>query len=179
MVISMGLRIVIAGGGTGGHLYPGIAVAQELTRRSPKTRVTFAGTTKGIESRAVPEAGFELDFIRSAGLKGKSGRDNIHSFDLVNAFWSFFQNPRAGEVYNIGGSRYANCSMIEAISMIEEITERKLNWSYIETNRVGDHIWWIGDISRFQQHYPDWKLRYNMRDIAQDVVNGLADRLSS
>ena len=113
------------------------------------------------------------------GYQGKQVRDNIHSFDLVNAFWSFFQNPRAGEVYNIGGSRYANCSMIEAISMIEEITERKLNWSYIETNRVGDHIWWIGDISRFQQHYPDWKLRYNMRDIAQDVVNGLADRLSS
>ena len=65
----MGLRIVIAGGGTGGHLYPGIAVAQELTRRSPKTSVTFAGTTKGIESRAVPEAGFELDFIRSADLR--------------------------------------------------------------------------------------------------------------
>lgn len=83
MVISMGLRIVIAGGGTGGHLYPGIAVAQEMTRRSPKTSVTFAGTMQGIESRAVPEAGFELDFIRSAGLKGKSGRELARNLAML------------------------------------------------------------------------------------------------
>ena len=113
------------------------------------------------------------------GYQGKQVRDNIHSFDLVNAFWNFYQKPRVGEIYNIGGSRYANCSMIEAIEMIEEITGKVLNWSYIESNRVGDHIWWIGDISRFQQHYPGWKLLYSMRDIVQDVVDGLVERLPS
>src|SRR5919199_341251 len=66
------LRVVIAGGGTGGHLYPGIAVARELLSRKPDTIVTFAGTMRGIESRVVPREGFELDVLRSAGLKGKS-----------------------------------------------------------------------------------------------------------
>ena len=66
------LRVVIAGGGTGGHLFPGLAVARELTARQPGARVTFAGTAQGIESRLIPREGFELDLIRSAGLKGKS-----------------------------------------------------------------------------------------------------------
>src|SRR5438093_9966711 len=75
------------------------------------------------------------------GYKGQQVRDNIHSFDLVEAFAEFIRAPRAGEVYNIGGSRHSNCSMLEAIALSEEISGRKLTWSYEETNRVGDHIW--------------------------------------
>src|SRR5207344_653329 len=81
--MSTGLRVVIAGGGTGGHLYPGIAVARELLARRPDATVTFAGTTKGIESRVVPRDGFELDTIRSGGLKGKSIADPVRGATLV------------------------------------------------------------------------------------------------
>lgn len=80
------------------------------------------------------------------GYRGKQVRDNIHSYDLVNAFYHFYQNPRIAEVYNIGGSRFSNCSMLEAIKIGEEIADKKLNWSYSKTNRIGDHIWWISDI---------------------------------
>lgn len=103
------------------------------------------------------------------GYKGKQVRDNIHSHDLVEAFWHFIQDPRAGEVYNIGGARYANCSMLEAIRMCEEISGRKLQWSYQEDNRIGDHIWWISDVSRFQQHYPGWKYRYDLRTTLEEI----------
>ena len=82
-------------------------------------------------------------------------RDNIHSFDLVDAFAAFIRAPRVGEVYNIGGSRHSNCSMLEAIELCEEISGRKLTWNYEETNRIGDHIWWISDVRKFQEHYPD------------------------
>ena len=94
------------------------------------------------------------------GYKGKQVRDNIHSFDLVNAFYHFYQAPRIAEVYNIGGSRFSNCSMLEAIQDCEAITGKKLNWSYVETNRIGDHIWWISDVGKFKSHYPDWELTY-------------------
>ena len=113
------------------------------------------------------------------GYQGKQVRDNIHSHDLVNAFWQFFKEPRLAEVYNIGGGRYANCSMLEAISMTEEITGREFNWTYSDTHRVGDHIWWISDISHFQSHYPRWPLRYNIREIMQAVIDGQSERLES
>jgi CDP-paratose 2-epimerase len=103
------------------------------------------------------------------GYKGKQVRDNIHSFDLVEAFAEFIRAPRSGEVYNIGGSRHSNCSMLEAIEMCEKISGKKLNWSYEETNRLGDHIWWISDVRKFQQHYPQWKFRYGMREILEEI----------
>ena len=103
------------------------------------------------------------------GYKGKQVRDNIHSADLVNAFRHFIAAPRAGEVYNIGGSRHSNCSMVEAIAMCEEISESRLNWSYKEDNRIGDHIWWISDVSKFQQHYPQWSYRYDLRGILTEI----------
>ena len=113
------------------------------------------------------------------GYKGKQVRDNIHSYDLVNAFWHVFQAPRVAEVYNIGGGRYANCSMLEAIRLAEEITGREFNWDYSESNRVGDHIWWISDISRFMSHYPEWQLQYSLLDIMQAVIDGQAERLET
>jgi CDP-paratose 2-epimerase len=111
---------------------------------------------------------------RVFGYKGKQVRDNIHSFDLVEAFAEFIRAPRAGEVYNIGGSRHSNCSMLEAIDLGEEISGRKLTWNYEETNRVGDHIWWIGDVRKFQQHYPNWKFRYGLREIMEEIHSAVA-----
>ena len=106
---------------------------------------------------------------RVFGYKGKQVRDNIHSFDLVEAFAEFIRTPRRGEVYNIGGSRHCNCSMLEAIELCEKISGRKLIWSYERDNRIGDHIWWISDVRKFQQHYPAWKFRYDLREILEEI----------
>jgi CDP-paratose 2-epimerase len=111
------------------------------------------------------------------GYKGKQVRDNIHSFDLVNAFWQFFKNPRIGQVYNTGGGRYANCSMLEAIALCEELTGKSMNWSYVDDNRVGDHIWWISDIRRFQSHYPEWKITYDIRTTLAEIHDAMRSRV--
>ena len=103
------------------------------------------------------------------GYKGKQVRDNIHSYDLINAFYHFYLSPRIGEVYNMGGSRHSNCSMLEAIQQCESIVEKKLNWTYSESNRIGDHIWWISDVSKFKKHYPDWHFTYTVPDILKEM----------
>lgn len=110
------------------------------------------------------------------GYKGKQVRDNIHSSDLVNMLWHFHQNPRPGEVYNVGGSRHSNCSMLEAIQMSEELTGNKMNYTYSDQNRIGDHIWYISDVRKFQQHYPDWYYTYNIKDIMSEIVEGWRTR---
>jgi CDP-paratose 2-epimerase len=106
---------------------------------------------------------------RVFGYGGKQVRDNIHSADLVDAFAAFIRAPRAGEVYNIGGSRHSNCSMLEAINLCEEISGQRLTWKYEENNRIGDHIWWVSDVRKFQGHYPDWKFRYGLREILEEI----------
>ena len=111
------------------------------------------------------------------GYKGKQVRDNIHSYDLVNMFWHFYQNPRAGEVYNAGGGRHANCSMLEAIAVCEEISGNKMNFSYSETNRIGDHIWYISDLSKFKTHYPTWNWTYDLRETLVQIHDGMVARL--
>ena len=111
------------------------------------------------------------------GYKGKQVRDNIHSYDLVNMFWHFYCNPRIGEVYNAGGSRFSSCSMLEAIDACEKIVGKKMNWSYSETNRIGDHIWWISDVSKFKKHYPDWDFTYNMSDILEQIYVQMRERV--
>ena len=105
------------------------------------------------------------------GYEGKQVRDNIHSHDLVNAFWHFYKNPRAGEVYNIGGSRHSNASMLEAIELCQEITGKKVDFEYVEENRIGDHKWWISDVSKFKSHYPDWKFEYDIEQIMTEIVD--------
>jgi CDP-paratose 2-epimerase len=110
------------------------------------------------------------------GYKGKQVRDNIHSRDLVSAFWHFFQEPRVGEVYNIGGGRHSNCSILEAISYAEKLSGRSFDWSYQDENRVGDHMWWISDVRKFQSHYPDWQFEYDHERIMTEVYEGLLDR---
>lgn len=103
------------------------------------------------------------------GYKGKQVRDNIHSFDLVNAFYEFYKNPKQGEVYNMGGSRHSNTSMIEAIKKAEEILGKKARVKYINKNRIGDHIWYISDVSKFQNHYPEWKYTYDNDRIIREI----------
>jgi CDP-paratose 2-epimerase len=105
------------------------------------------------------------------GYKGKQVRDNIHSHDLVRAFWRFFEAPRVGEVYNIGGGRYANCSVIEAITLVQEMTGRSIDWVYSDTNRAGDHIWWVSDHRRFMEHYPGWTLQYGLPRTLREMVD--------
>ena len=105
------------------------------------------------------------------GYKGKQVRDNIHSTDLINAFYEFFLNPRIAEVYNIGGGRFSNCSMLEAIDLCEQITEKKMIYTYAEDNRIGDHIWYISDLSKFKTHYPNWKIEFNVKDILTQIFD--------
>jgi CDP-paratose 2-epimerase len=110
------------------------------------------------------------------GYGGKQVRDNIHCSDLIRAFACFVAAPRAAEVYNVGGSRCSNCSMLEAIGLCEEITGRPLKWSYSEASRTGDHIWWISDVAKFQSHYPQWSLKYDVRAILREIYEANVER---
>ena len=112
---------------------------------------------------------------RIFGYKGKQVRDNIHAHDLVSAFLHFYENPRVGEVYNMGGSRYSNCSMLEAIRIGEELSGKKLDFTYLEENRIGDHIWYISDVRKFQEHYPDWSYRYSIEDILGEIYRACVE----
>lgn len=103
------------------------------------------------------------------GYKGKQVRDNIHSFDLVNAFWHVYKNPRSGEIYNIGGSRHSNISMLEAVEKIEQILNKKAKIKYIDENRSGDHKWYISDVSKFKSHYPEWNYTYDNDKIIEEL----------
>jgi CDP-paratose 2-epimerase len=103
------------------------------------------------------------------GYKGKQVRDNIHSADLIAAFYEFYQDPEVAAVYNIGGGRESNCSMLEAIHLCQEIADRELQYSYAEDNRIGDHIWYISDLTKFKQRYTRWSIQYNIRGILRDI----------
>jgi CDP-paratose 2-epimerase len=111
------------------------------------------------------------------GYKGKQVRDNIHSYDLVNALYHFYQNPGVAKVYNMGGSRHSNCSMLEAIQLCEEITGNKLDWKYEEQNRIGDHIWWISDVSKFKKDFPGWEYKYDLKKLFKEIHDGLTQRI--
>jgi CDP-paratose 2-epimerase len=113
------------------------------------------------------------------GYKGKQVRDNIDSYDLVNAFWHFFKNPKMGEVYNIGGARYSNISILEAVEKIEAITGKKANLEYKDTPRIGDHIWYISDISKFKGHFPGWDFRYTIDDILNRMCKEMGERINA
>ena len=113
---------------------------------------------------------------RVFGYKGKQVRDNIHSADLVSALLAFVDAPREGEVYNIGGSRFSHCSMLEAIDLCQEIAGRELSWTYEENNRIGDHIWYVSDIGKFRAHYPDWVQQYDVKALLQDIHDRNVER---
>jgi CDP-paratose 2-epimerase len=103
------------------------------------------------------------------GYGGKQVRDNIHSADMVQAFHAFHRRPRPAAVYNIGGGRDSNCSMLEAIAHCERISGRELDWTYSESNRTGDHRWWISDLEPFRRDYPEWRMTYDVPAILQEI----------
>ena len=105
------------------------------------------------------------------GYKGKQVRDNLHSSDLINSFWEFYKRPKTGVVYNIGGGRFSNCSILEAIKEIELIAKIKVNKKIIGQNRVGDHIWYVTDNRKFKKDYPNWKQKYNTKMIIKELID--------
>jgi CDP-paratose 2-epimerase len=150
-----------------------------------RTACFRGGTLTGPSHSAAELHGFLAYVMRCAmtgvpytvyGYKGKQVRDAIHSHDLIRAFHEFFQEPRVAEVYNIGGGRFSNLSVIEAIEMAEEVSGEEMDWSYQDANRIGDHIWWIGDNGRFESHYPAWKLDYDARRILDEIRDANIDR---
>ena len=151
-----------------------------------RTACFRGGCLTGSGHAATPLHGFLAYLVKCAvhgtpykvlGYKGKQVRDNIHSTDLVEAFWAFFRRPRVAEVFNIGGGPDVNCSLLEAIAMAEEVTGRRLDWSYQETNRTGDHIWWVSDTRKFRSLYPEWRMTYDLRAILEEINRGLTQRL--
>jgi CDP-paratose 2-epimerase len=112
------------------------------------------------------------------GYKGKQVRDNIHCSDLISAFYEFYKAPGVGDVYNIGGGRESNCSMLEAIELCQEITGKELNHTYTEDNRSGDHIWYVSDLSKFKKKYPDWSIAYDVPRILTEIYEKNTDRWS-
>jgi len=103
------------------------------------------------------------------GYKGKQVRDNIHSYDLITAFDAFYKNPKSAEVYNMGGGRENSCSVLEAIAICEKITGKKMNYNISDENRIGDHIWYISDIKKFQDHYPQWTQKFGLTETLQQI----------
>jgi CDP-paratose 2-epimerase len=163
------------------------AMAQEYGRYfGMKTGIFRGGCLTGPGHSGTMLHGFLSYLVKCAmtsqtytvfGYKGKQVRDNIHSFDLINMFWQFYQAPRPGEVYNAGGGRHSNCSMKEAIAICEQMAGKPMNVVHSDTNRIGDHIWYISDTRKFQKHYPDWSYRYDLKRIMEEIFCSFAKRL--
>ena len=136
------------------------------------------GTLTGPNHAAAELHGFLAYVVRCAmtrtpytifGYRGKQVRDVIHSSDLIACFDAVARAPRVAEVYNIGGGRHSNVSVLEAIELVQEVTGEEMTWNLSDENRVGDHIWWISDTGRFAEHYPDWRQAYDVRAIAVEL----------
>lgn len=164
-------------------------LVQEYGRYYGLKTVSFrAGCITGSGHSGAQAHGFLNYLVRCAltgmpysiiGYKGKQVRDNIHVIDLVRAFWAFFQKPRGAEVYNIGGGRASNCSVNEAITVTERIVGRSLSFSYSQTSRLGDHCWWISNLSKFRSHYPEWQLSLGIEEIIREIAEGIGARFRS
>ncbi len=105
------------------------------------------------------------------GYKGKQVRDNIHSEDLVECFWEFFKRPKRGAVYNTGGGRYSNCSIIEALNLVEKFANIRIKKKLLKQNRVGDHIWYVSSMKKFKKDFPNWKQKYSTKKIIRQLIN--------
>ncbi|MGN6799140.1 MAG: NAD-dependent epimerase/dehydratase family protein [Gaiellaceae bacterium] len=137
------------------------------------------GTLTGPNHAAAELHGFLAYVVRCAmtrtpytifGHGGKQVRDAIHARDLIACFDEFHRAPRVAEVYNIGGGRHSNVSVLEAIDLVQEVTGEEMTWAVQDEARVGDHIWWISDNGRFASHYPGWRQAYDVRAIAVELV---------
>jgi len=156
-------------------------VVQEYGRNiGLKTACFRAGCITGPNHSGAKLHGFLSYLVKSSlqnkkysliGYKGKQVRDNIHSQDLVSCFWEFYKKPGIGEVYNIGGGRYSNCSIIEALNTIEQISRVKIKRKILTQNRIGDHIWYISDMKKFKKRYPKWKQKYSTLKIIKELIN--------
>jgi CDP-paratose 2-epimerase len=150
-----------------------------------RTACFRGGTLTGPNHAAAELHGFLAYVVRCAltrtpytifGYGGKQVRDAIHSSDLINAFEAFFRAPRVAEVYNIGGGRFSNVSVLEAIELVQDVTGEEIATAYRDEARVGDHIWWISDNDRFASHYPAWELAYDARAIAVELYERNRER---
>jgi CDP-paratose 2-epimerase len=112
------------------------------------------------------------------GYKGKQVRDNIHSEDVARFMYEFYKNPRSGEVYNIGGGKANACSILEAFGMAEAITGNAQRWSYVDQNRIGDHICYYSDLRKMQAHYPAWGISKTLNNIFEEITGSWQERLS-
>ena len=156
-------------------------IVQEYGKNSGLKTVSFrGGCITGPNHGGAKLHGFLSYLVKAAllkrkyyliGYKGKQVRDNLHSYDLVNCFWEFFKKPKYGEVYNIGGGRFSNCSIIEALETLEKITNTDIKKKIIKQNRVGDHIWYISNTSKFKKDYPKWKQKYNTFKIIEELID--------
>jgi CDP-paratose 2-epimerase len=161
-------------------------MVQEYGRYFDMPTVCFRGGTLTGPAHAATELHGFLGYVMRCtltgqpytvyGYAGKQVRDAIHCDDVAAAFEAFFRAPRVAEVYNLGGGRHANCSVLEAIGISQEIAGRELAWSYSDQNRAGDHIWWIGSNERFVEHYPDWSLSYDIPTILKEIHDANLDR---
>jgi CDP-paratose 2-epimerase len=150
-----------------------------------KTAVFRGGTLTGPSHSAAELHGFLAYVMRCAmerrtykifGYKGKQVRDAIHCSDVISAFEEFYRAPRSGEVYNLGGGRHSNCSVLEALDLAADISGNAVERVYLDDNRIGDHIWWIGSNARFEQHYPNWKMQYDVPTILREIHDDNAQR---
>ena len=144
-----------------------------------KTACFRAGCITGPNHSGAKLHGFLSYLVKSSlqnknytliGYKGKQVRDNIHSEDLVSCFWEFYKKPKMGEVYNTGGGRYSNCSIVEALNLVQTITGKKIKKKIIKENRVGDHIWYVSNMSKFKRDYPNWRQSYSSKKIIQELI---------
>ena len=110
------------------------------------------------------------------GYKGKQVRDNIHSFDVIQAFEAFRNNPRSGEVYNLGGGRKNSISILEAFDLVSELTGKQVNWVYVDQNRIGDHICYISDLRKMKTHFPGWEITCSLPNILEEMVSAEQER---
>ena len=157
-------------------------IVQEYGKNVGLKTVSFrAGCITGPNHSGAKLHGFLSYLVKSClikkrysliGYKGKQVRDNLHSYDLVNCFWEFYKKPNYGKIYNIGGGRFSNCSIIEALELVEKITKIKIKKNIVKKNRVGDHIWYISNIHKFKKDYPNWKQKYNTKKIIAELVEG-------
>jgi CDP-paratose 2-epimerase len=162
---------------------------QEYGRYFGMNTATFrCGTLTGPAHAAAELHGFLAYLVRCAmehrtytiyGYGGRQVRDAIHADDVVTAFEAYWRAPRPGRIYNLGGGRSANVSLLEAIAMIEEVSGRPVSWTLSDENRSGDHIWWISDVRRFQADYPDWEYRYGLREIVEEIVDAATSRFGA
>lgn len=153
-----------------------------------KTHCLRAGCLTGPRHCAVELHGFLSYLVKAQilgrtyriyGYKGKQVRDNLHSYDVARAVEEIYQKPRSGAVYNLGGGRQNSCSIVEAFSLVEELSGHKMQYDYIDKNRAGDHICYISNLTRFQNDYPGWQVSKSLDDILKGLIEGWKTRLQA